>query len=201
MCVVSAVLYSSYSTSGGRNYSEDFDYDSQNLTKFFSPAVFHRFWFYFWDFGASPALFSSLFRFFSRAHATSNHLPLEFRPDHSIFTGLCQPITKPPDGRKIWDTLWKAEEFHEREPIRDLPLKFWIGEPVPLLEHQQFDHQHFIDIRSLASFALVIVQLAHYRTERFPIKQRFNLRKFIVEPRHSLVRFIQAKIKKNFPCL
>jgi len=87
--------------------------------------------------------------------AKSIELSLEFRPDRSILTGLHQPLSEMPYGHKIRNVLWKSEKVHEREPIHRLPLEFGIGEPVPLLEHEQLDHYHFIDVWSSASFAPV----------------------------------------------
>jgi len=91
-----------------------------------------------------------------------------------------------PDGRKIGDIRWKSEKLDEREPIRSLPLEFRIGEPVPLLEHEQLDHYHLIDIWPPALFALVIVHITHNRAKRSPIYHRFYLCQPITKPFHPL---------------
>jgi hypothetical protein len=73
------------------------------------------------------------------------------------------------------------------------------SEPVPLLEHEQLDHYHFIDVRSAAPLTPVIEHIAHYRAnKRFPIYRRFYLHQPITKPFHPLVRLIQAKIHKIF---
>ncbi len=122
--------------------------------------------------------------------AKSIELSLEFCPDRSILTGLRQPLSEIPYGRKIRNVLWESEKVHEREPIHRLPLEFWIGEPVPLLEHEQLDHYHLIDVWSSASFAPVIVHITHDRAKRSPIYLRFNLRQPIAKLFHSLVRLL-----------
>jgi hypothetical protein len=72
------------------------------------------------------------------------------------------------------------------------------SEPVPLLEYEQLDHYHFIDVRSAASLTPVIEHIAHYRAKRFPIYQRSYLCQSITKPFHSLVCLIQTKINKIF---
>jgi hypothetical protein len=73
-----------------------------------------------------------------------------------------------------------------------------IGEPVPLLEHEQLDHYHFIDVRSAAPLTPIIEHIAHYRAKRFPIYLRSYLCQPITKPFHSLVRLLLPKINKIF---
>lgn len=102
-------------------------------------------------------------------------LSLKLLPDRRVLAGLSQALTKQPDRRPIRDGLRIAQEMTERDPVRCLPLQFGIGQPIPLLQHQQPEHENNVIMRATSLADIVRVQVRQKRTEGSPIDQALDL--------------------------
>ncbi len=102
-------------------------------------------------------------------------LPLELIPDHRIFPGLRQAFPEQPDRRPIRNGLWVSQEVAKRDPVGRLPFQFRIRQTIPLLEHQQADHENDVTVRTTASTLGVGVQVGKEWTEGIPVDQTADL--------------------------
>jgi len=63
----------------------------------------------------------------------------------------------------------------ERDPVGRLTLQFGIRQTIPLLEHQQPDHENNVIVRTTTSTLGICVEVSKQRTEGFPVDQAANL--------------------------
>jgi len=102
-------------------------------------------------------------------------LPLKLLPDRRIFPGFGQAFPEQPDRRPVRNGLRIPEEMAERDPIRRLTLQFGIRQAIPLLEHQQFDHENDVIVRTTASTLGVRVEIRKKRAKGVPVNQIADL--------------------------
>jgi len=77
-------------------------------------------------------------------------LLLKLIPVRSVLHGLSQVFTEQPDRRPIRNGLRVSNEMAKRDPIYCMTF-IRIRQTIPLLEHQQPDHENDVTVRKTAS--------------------------------------------------
>jgi len=83
----------------------------------------------------------------------------------------------------LTDPEWSPDTrgVAKRDPVGRLTLQFRIREAIPLLEHQQFDHENDVTARTTTSTLGICVEVSKQRTEGFPVDQTANLTQSITQ--------------------
>jgi hypothetical protein len=124
-------------------------------------------------------------------------LPLELLPDRGILPGLRQAFPEQPDRRPIRNGLGISQEVAERDPVGRLTFQFGVREAIPLLKHQQPDHQNNVVVRTTASSLGIGVEVSKERTEGVPVDQTADLTQPIAQGGKAGIFVPNRKIGKR----